>query len=41
LATHLMIVRDGAMHACGPRDEVILALKRAFEQQGAAPGGRA
>ena len=36
VATHLMIVRDGMMQACGPRDEVIVALKKAYEQQGSA-----
>ena len=39
VATHLMIVRDGAMHACGPRDEVILALKKAYGQAGAQEQG--
>jgi ATP-binding cassette subfamily C exporter for protease/lipase len=39
LASHLMILRDGAMQACGPRDEVIRALKKAYEQQGAAARG--
>ncbi len=39
VASHLMIVRDGAMQACGPRDEVILALKKAYGQAGAQAQG--
>jgi ABC-type protease/lipase transport system fused ATPase/permease subunit len=38
-ATHLMMVREGVMQACGARDEVIQALKKAYQQQAAAPGG--
>jgi ATP-binding cassette subfamily C exporter for protease/lipase len=38
-ATHLMVVREGVMQACGARDEVIQALKKAYQQQAAAPGG--
>jgi len=40
-ATHLMILREGHMQACGPRDEVIAALKKAMAQPGGAREGRA
>ena len=38
-ATHLMVVREGVMQACGVRDEVIQALKKAYQQHAGAPSG--